>query len=564
MKKLFLIHLLVFVIYGVAQAQSPGQAAQPGQTAAGQAGGDQSGAQPQQKTIKDPAEYNAYMAASSQTDPNAKAQALEAFIQQYPNSVVKEETLEQLMGAYQAAGNQAKMTDAANRLLQVDPNNIRALALLVYSKRVQAASTNNAQQAEQILAEGAQLAQRGLQSAQNMPKTPGMADADYQKLKSGVTTIFNGTLGMEALQRKDYPTAQKYLLAAVQDPADANNLQDVYPLATAFLQAPADHGRDYLNGLWYAARAVDLAAQNPQAQQQINQFALYYYKKYHGGEDGWQQVLQQAQNSPNPPQGFTIAQAPPPPTPCEFADQIMQKYNNDVSQMAYGDWLFILGSGNQRDADAVWNFLNGKLIPVTSKEHPGKVISATPGEVVLATTDDDIHENKADVTVRLTTPLRQAPAAGSMMSQRLVGKATSYTPIHNQGGQAAGTPQGAGADEDTTPGQESSTAGQTGTAGQQPPSNSQSTGAAGQQQQPGAQQQQPGATGQEQPAGQQQQPGAMGAQQTGATAQQGATGRCNSADGVMLVLTEGKMEGATPAKKAPARRTTTRRRAASQ
>jgi hypothetical protein len=395
-----------------------------------------------------------------------------------------------------------------------------------------------------------------------MPKTPGMADADYQKLKSGVTTIFNGTLGMEALQRKDYPTAQKYLLAAVQDPADANNLQDVYPLATAFLQAPADHGRDYLNGLWYAARAVDLAAQNPQAQQQINQFALYYYKKYHGGEDGWQQVLQQAQNSPNPPQGFTIAQAPPPPTPCEFADQIMQKYNNDVSQMAYGDWLFILGSGNQRDADAVWNFLNGKLIPVTSKEHPGKVISATPGEVVLGTTDDDIHENKADVTVRLTTPLRQAPAAGSMMSQRLVGKATSYTPIHNQGGQAAGTPQGAGADEDTTLEQASSATGQTGTAGQQSPSNDQSTGAANQQQQPGAgaqppapagQQQQPGAAGQEQP--QQQQPAAAGQQ---------PAGRCNSADGVMLVLTEGKMEGATPAKKAPARRATTRRKAASQ
>jgi hypothetical protein len=569
MRKLLLIHLLVFAIFGVAQAQSSqasGQAPQPGQSAAGQAG-DQSGAQPQQKTIKDPAEYNAYMSASSQTDPNAKAQALEAFLQQYPNSVVKEETLEQLMGAYQAGGNQAKMTDAANRLLQVDPNNIRALALLVYSKRLQAASTNNAQQAEQILAEGAQLAQRGLQSAQNMPKTPGMADADYQKLKSGVTTIFNGALGMEALQRKDYVNAQKYLLAAVQDPADANNLQDVYPLATAYLQAPDGRGRDYLNGLWYAARAVDLAAQNPQAQQQINQFALYYYKKYHGGEDGWQQVLQQAQSSPNPPQGFTIAQAPPPPTPCEFADQIMQKYNNDVSQMAYGDWLFILGSGNQRDADAVWNFLNGKLIPVTSKEHPGKVISSTANEIVLATTDDDIHENKADVTVRMATPLRQPPAAGSMLGQRLVGKATSYTPIHNQ---PTGTPQGAGADADTT-GEQAFTSGQTGTAGQQPTANDQSTGA-GQQQQPGAgaqqqapagQQQQPGAAAQEQPgaAGQQQQPGAMGAQQRPA-GQQAAGGRCNSADGVMLVLTEGKLESAAPAKKAPARRTTTRRRTA--
>ena len=47
-----------------------------------------------------------------------------------------------------------------------------------------------------------------------------------------------------------------------------------------------------------------------------------------------------------PPQGFTIAKAPPPPTPAEFANQIMTKYNNDPSQMAYEDWLFILNSGN--------------------------------------------------------------------------------------------------------------------------------------------------------------------------------------------------------------------------
>ena len=70
------------------------------------------------------------MSAISNNDPNAKAQALEAFLQQYPNTVVKEETLEQLMGAYQAANNAAKTTDAANRLLQVNPNNVRALALL--------------------------------------------------------------------------------------------------------------------------------------------------------------------------------------------------------------------------------------------------------------------------------------------------------------------------------------------------------------------------------------------------------------------------------------------------
>src|SRR5690242_11009576 len=80
-------------------APAPGQSAPSGQ--AGQAGG--------QVTIKDPAEYNAYVTALQQADPAAKAQALEAFLQQYPNSVVKNSALELLMGTYQQANNPQKM-----------------------------------------------------------------------------------------------------------------------------------------------------------------------------------------------------------------------------------------------------------------------------------------------------------------------------------------------------------------------------------------------------------------------------------------------------------------------
>lgn len=546
MKKLLVTSVLAFATCAFAQDTQQTPATQPGQTTTEQPGG----AQPQQKTIKDPAEYNAYMSATSQSTAAAKAQALEAFLQQYPNTVVKEETLEQLMGAYQAAGDAAKMTDAANRLLQVNPNNIRALALLTYSRRLQAAQQTNPQQAASMYAEAAQFAQRGLQAADTMQKPAGVSDADFQKLKTGVLTIFNGAIGMDALQRKDYANAQKYLAAAVREPADANNLQDVYPLATAYLQAPQ---KDYLNGLWYAARAVDLAGQmnNAAAQQQINQFALYYYKKYHGGEDGWQQVLQQAQTSPNPPAGFTIAQAPPPPTPCQFADQIMQKYNNDVSQMAYGDWLFILGSGNQKDADAVWNFLNGKLIPVTSAEHPGKVISATAEQIVLATTDDDIQENKADVTVKMATPLAasRVPQAGATYNQKLIGKAASYTPIPANSA-ATQTQGGAGADQTTSPSTQQSTSQQAPATSQQQATPAQQPATPAQQQAPPAEQQQP-ATGQQAPAA---------GQQPAAAAQQPGAAACNSAAGVMLTLTDGKVEGAPARKTPPAHRGTTRRR----
>src|SRR5689334_24793972 len=82
-----------------------------GQTTQTQTPADQSAApqaQSQTKTIANAEEYNAYMSATQQQDPSAKAAALEAFVQQYPNSVVKEEALVAAMAAYQQAGDLQK------------------------------------------------------------------------------------------------------------------------------------------------------------------------------------------------------------------------------------------------------------------------------------------------------------------------------------------------------------------------------------------------------------------------------------------------------------------------
>jgi hypothetical protein len=88
-----------------------------------------------QKVIKDQAEYNAYMAAlnlptGNPQDAAKKGAAMEAFIAQYPNSVVKTDALDQAMAAYQAAGNQAKVLEIANRILEINPNNVRTLAIV--------------------------------------------------------------------------------------------------------------------------------------------------------------------------------------------------------------------------------------------------------------------------------------------------------------------------------------------------------------------------------------------------------------------------------------------------
>ncbi|HLK32544.1 MAG TPA: hypothetical protein VKT29_05600, partial [Terriglobales bacterium] len=147
MKKTLVSIVLVLAVVAVMETASAlGAQAAPAQqpAATGQAAPTQ--APQQKKEIKDPAEYNAYVGAVQQTNPQAKASALESFLQQYPNSVMKTDALELLMAAYEQGGNTAKMQETADRLLQADPNNLRALALQAYSHRRQAEANQNPQQ----------------------------------------------------------------------------------------------------------------------------------------------------------------------------------------------------------------------------------------------------------------------------------------------------------------------------------------------------------------------------------------------------------------------------------
>src|SRR2546430_2613396 len=233
MKTIFVALMLGAVAFG--QQPTAPQSQAPGQPAASQAQPQQPGqAQPQQKKeIKDPAEYTAYLGAVQQQDVNAKISGLEAFLTQYPNSVMKQDALELLMGSYQQAGNQQKMMDTAQKLLTADPNNIRALALLSYTLRT--SIQGGAPNAQQLIPQLRQYGERGLQALPNFNKPEGMSDADFEKLKNQMSGIFNAAIGLAALQTKDYPTATKGLRAAVdQNPTDFSL---VYPLGSPWFAA---------------------------------------------------------------------------------------------------------------------------------------------------------------------------------------------------------------------------------------------------------------------------------------------------------------------------------------
>ncbi len=376
MKKLLVVTMLLLALVSAAAAQAP--------------------AQPAQKQINDAAEYNAYIAATKATDNNTKAAMLESFLATYPNTVVKEDATQLLMTTYQQLGNANKMLDAGQKLLQINPKNLTGLAFVAYLLRIDATPEK--------MAQAGALAVQGLQALDSAPKPEGLSDADWAKQKDTFRyTIFDPIAGQEALQVKDYATAQKYLKEAAAN--NAQDVQTVYLLALAYLEAPKPWLTD---GLFWIARATALAP--AQAQGQIGTYGKRKYTIYHGTPDGWDRLVADAANQPAIPAGFTVT---PAPTPADQAHDMLKQKSPD--QMAFAEWQFILQNGAPDDVNAVWTAAKGRPIQAQAL-----VVSATPKVLMLAGTADDIDTRTADIELTLVTPLTAAVA------QKLVGQQITF------------------------------------------------------------------------------------------------------------------------------------------
>jgi len=424
--------ILVTVVLGAAALAAAQTATQPAQSQPSAAPA-QAAAQPAQTqptaapaaapaaapVIKDPAEYNAYVGAIGQKDA-AQISGLEAFLTQYPNSIMKVAALQTLMQDYQQAGNTAKTIDTATKLVAADPTNERAMFLLAYFDRLKAQGGDA--NAAQDLADAKKFGQMGLDGLPKFTKPDGMSDADFQKMKDQMTGVFNAALGLAALTDKDYDTARKDLRAAVDSSADfQKDFSVVYPLALAYAgPTPADPKLtpDPINAIWFAGRASTVAP-NAQYQQSIEKYARGLYVKYHAGDDGWADVLAQIKANPVQPAGFTIK---PAPTPAEQAHTMA--IAGDPTQMDFAQWEFILSNGAQADQDLVWNGIKGKAFKLQ-----GTVIKATDTQLEIAASVDDIDAKHADITLTFEAPLAKTriPKEGTAL-EYFVGAPSSYTP----------------------------------------------------------------------------------------------------------------------------------------
>ena len=291
------------------------------------------------------AEANAYNNAITQTTPQAKATALEANLTQYPQSVVKESVLQQLMQAY-SAFDPTKTLSAADRLLQVNPNNLQALTLETYFRRGSADTLTDPAAKQTALDTAAGFAQKGL--AATKPKD--MSDADFKNLQAASTWIFHGTIADDDLNKKDSPTAISEFKSELGSvPVDQTTkpgqlLTDTYLLATAYY---LNRRRLRLSELhfWYAARADIVGSGALLEVRQMMPLAKYCYRKYHGADDGFDAVTAAVTTSLDPPATFSIK---PAPKPADIVKQVIAT-TPDLAALAVSDREFILQNGAPED-----------------------------------------------------------------------------------------------------------------------------------------------------------------------------------------------------------------------
>ncbi|MBI3933497.1 MAG: hypothetical protein HY316_02315 [Acidobacteria bacterium] len=374
---------------------------------------------------KDRAEYDAFMAilGAQGKDNNQVVALADKYLADYPESKVLKEVHELKLAAYQGLNNTAKMEETANKLLQIDPGNLRAILLLSYLFP----RTFNAQDAakDQKLEAAGENARKGLAALDALQPPQGVTPEQFQAQKNQSAAVLHQAIGYVALEKGDYATAQQELRKSAE--ANANDALGFYWLGrTYLLQKPPD----YEQGMWAMGRAVSITgptALNDATKTQFKDYLSKAYEARHGSTDGLDDLMAQAAAASFPPAGFHIQTAeelaPPEPEP----EPEPPKRESTVKIEELSDFSKIqeyLQAGGLKEEDT-WTLLKGAGLPL-----PGKVISATPAArptkiLVVVSPELAQEDGKYDVELTLAAPLSRALAAGTTIN--FEGVLDSYT-----------------------------------------------------------------------------------------------------------------------------------------
>lgn len=310
---------LVAALAGGWTAPARAQAAAPAPQAASPAPNA-----PAEKKVKDQGEYDIYNEVTKDMLARNFAKAitdLDTWKQKYPASDFKDDRSVFYIQAYAGSNQPAKALDEAGLLMAKDlkatlndKNGPTQQLTVLFT-----ATTAIAQVPNPTADEFAIATKAAQQLMDYNTKPAGASDADWATARAQLQAAAKGALlyiaikpGADAKQKKDWAAAEAAFQSALMQFPDSS--QVAYELGGSELAQQASDPAKVSRGLYEIARAVSIDPAksdftDPKVRAQVEAYLKNVYVKYHGSDEGLDQLKQQALTAPTPPADFHILSA---------------------------------------------------------------------------------------------------------------------------------------------------------------------------------------------------------------------------------------------------------------
>jgi tetratricopeptide (TPR) repeat protein len=228
---------------GVQTGAAPAQGAQASPAPAGQH-------QPQAKSKE---EYDAYNLAAAKTDPAQLEAAADDFAQKFPTSELKELLYVRAMSLYQQQNVSSKVIVTGRKAIEFEPTD--PVPLVAVASALVMDTRDSDLDRDARYAEAAKDAQAALDNVDTgLQVPPSVSPAQIAAAKANLRSIAYDTLGVIAMNKKDYAAAE-------QNFQKAADLMKDQPDAVVYLRLSVaqDNEKKYPEALDSANKAVQFA-----------------------------------------------------------------------------------------------------------------------------------------------------------------------------------------------------------------------------------------------------------------------------------------------------------------
>ena len=169
---------------------------------------------PKVPKAKSQEELNAYQRFMKEPNPTEQIKQIEDFLLNFPETELKEFAYQAATQAYQSKNDYEKVLTYGELTLVENENNL--VALLILCSAIPERTEKNDLDRDQKLAQAEGYAKKALEALKNMPSPPSLNAEQWVQAKRDTESTPHASLGMIALIRENFPTAEEEFKLATQ------------------------------------------------------------------------------------------------------------------------------------------------------------------------------------------------------------------------------------------------------------------------------------------------------------------------------------------------------------